>query len=171
VSAPAIAREGTFKARPTAWSVRRLNNGNVCIRVEFEAFAIRSDGGKWAEGPPRSVRGDFFPLKKTGAPNEKIAAMLCNTLGWGGTFTEITETPPLDAVVQIDVEGRDYNGKTYFDVKWVRAEGDDGRKPEESLGAVEVVALDKKHGADLKAIASKVKKAPAKAAEDDGIPF
>lgn len=170
MSAQPITRPGTFKARPTAWSVRRLSNGNVCIRVEFEAFAIR-DGEKWVAGPARSVRGDFFPLAKKGGPNEKVAAMLCNTVGWGGTFTEITETPPMDSVVQIDVEGRDYNGKTYFDVKWVRAEGDDGKKPEESLGAVEVVALDKKHGADLKAIASKVKKAPAKAVEDDGIPF
>lgn len=168
MSAPVITRDGTFKARPTAWSVRKLSTGNVCIRVEFEAFAIRA-GDKWADGPARSVRGDFFPLKKTGAPNEKIAAMLCNTIGWGGTFAEITETPPLDAVVQIDVEGRDYNGKTYFDVSWVRAENDDGKKPEESLGAVEVVALDKKHGADLRAFAQKAKKA-APAAESD-IPF
>lgn len=168
MSAQPITRPGTFKARPTAWSVRRLPNGNVCIRVEFEAFAIR-DGEKWVAGPARSVRGDFFPLKKTGAPNEKVAAMLCNTVGWGGTFTEITETPPMDSVVQIDVEGRDYNGKTYFDVKWVRAESDDGKRGDDALGAVEVVALDKKHGADLRAFAQKAKRA-APAADSD-IPF
>lgn len=158
MSAPAITRAGTFKGRPTAWSVRKLTNGNVCIRVELEVFAIR-DGDKWVQGPSRSVRGDFFPLKKTGAPNEKVAQMLCETLGWGGTFAEITETPPLDAVVQVDVDGRDYNGKTYFDAKWVRAESDDGKKPEQALGAVEVVALDQKHGADLRAFAQKAKKA------------
>lgn len=164
-----INRAGTFKGIATGWTVRKTSNGSVVIRVEFEAQAIR-DGEAWRAGPPASVRGDFFMLKKTGAPNEKVAAMLCETLGWGGTFTEISETPPLDAVIQFDVESRDYNGKTYFEAKWIRQENDHGKRTEEGVDAVEVVALDKKHADDFKAIASKHRKAP-QGGDADGIPF
>lgn len=163
-----IQREGTFKGRAVSWVLRKTPKGAYKIVVEFLADAIRN-GETWSAGPAAKVFGDFFPLKATGAPNEKVAAMLCETLGWGGTFAELLESPPLDAVVQFDVEGREYNGKTYYSVKWVRQEGDDGRRQEEEIDATTVVNLDKKHAADLKAIASKHRKEPQ--GGTDGIPF
>jgi hypothetical protein len=166
-----LQKDGTYKGRAVAWSVRKLSTGSVAIRVEFEVFERRDADGAWRKGQSALVVGDFFVLKQTGAANEKIAAMLCETIGWGGTFTETTETPPLDAIVQVDVESRQYNGKDYFDAKWIRQENDDrkAKKGDEPLGAVAVVELDKKHAAELKAIAAKAKKAAPPI--DDGIPF
>lgn len=168
-----LAREGIYKGRAIGWAVRKLPTGSIAIRVEFEVHQRMEPDGSWKPGPAASVAGDFFVIKQTGQPNETVASMLCETIGWGGTFAETTETLPLDAVVQIEVEGRDWKGKTYFDAKWIRQENDAGKKRSagnEDLDAVAVVNLDKKHAADLRAIAAKAKK-PAATNPDDGIPF
>lgn len=166
-----LDKDGTYKGRAIAWSVRRISTGSVAIRVEFEVFERRADDGTWRSGSPASVAGDFFVLKSTGEPIEKVAAMLSETIAWGGTFAETSETPPMDAIVQVDVEAREFNGKKYYDAKWIRLEGDDRKKKaDEALDASAVVNLDKKHAADLRAIAAKAKK-PTAASPDDGIPF
>ncbi len=167
-----LDREGTYKGRAVAWSVRRISTGSVAIRVEFEVYERRADDGTWRKGSsPARVHGDFFVLKKTGAPNEKIAAMLNETIAWGGTFAETSETPPLDAIVQVDVEGREYNGKRYHNASWIRQENDDRKaKADEALDASAVVALDKKHGAALRE-ALPAKRPPAAGEDLGGIPF
>ena len=104
-----LAREGIYKGRAIGWGVKKLASGSIAIRVEFEVFQ-RREGDEWRQGPAATVAGDFFVIKQTGQPNETVASVLCETIGWGGTFAETTETPPLDAVVQIEVEGRDWKG-------------------------------------------------------------
>jgi hypothetical protein len=155
---------GTFKAKPTEWSVKQIPNGNVAISVVFETLEMR-DGDAWKPTDRRTVRGDFFTLKQTGAPNEKVVAMLCQTLGWGGSFEQVHREQPFDVTVQIDVEERTYNGKSYFDAKWIRAEDAEPRGA--AMSPDDVAALDKRHAEGLKAIAAKVKREQPKPQDED----
>lgn len=151
----AVDRSGTFKATATEWSVRTIATGAPIITVFFECFAVL-EGDEWESIEPRTVKGDFFVLKKTGAPNEKVAEMLCLYVGWGGSFAEVVGSPPSgDIPMQIDVEGRDYKNKTYYQASWIRAVD----APPRGGGSIthdEASDLDAKFGKSLGSIAKKV---------------
>ncbi|HYG55140.1 MAG TPA: hypothetical protein VD965_07565 [Burkholderiales bacterium] len=164
-----LDRAGVFKARAVEWMVRELPSGSPIIRVSFEVFEQLGDGEQFrpmASGS-RIVHGDFFPVKQTGSPNEKVVEMLCCLMGWGGSFAEVHGCPPNQGPVQVEVEGRDYKGKTYYQVNWIRAEdaqaGGGGNIPPEKLSS-----LDDKYGKSLAAVAKKAsaqKREQAPAAE------
>lgn len=174
-----LNRAGTFKAKPIEWSVRKNGTGSISLSVIFETREVRN-GEMWSQLPSGLVRGDFVVVKSTGASNDKVAEMLCITLGWGGSFGEVTSGPPYDSIVQIDVESEDYKGKTYYKAKWIRVEHDDSSGPNAPLDAGTLGDLDKVHGASLRKIAAEAKaKAPvvappvteAPATEYGDIPF
>lgn len=160
---------GTFRGKPTGWQVKQIPSGQVAITVMFEVDQVKA-GEEVKKIVPASVRGDFFVTKKTGAPNDAIAEMLCRCLGWGGTFAEITETPPLDAEVEIDVEAKQWKDRTFHEARWVRMPGEaakSGAPAPLDYGAAK--SLDQKFGA---AFAKVAKKAKAEAPQDFGdIPF
>lgn len=165
-----LQRPGTFKAEPRSWHVQRFDSGSIGIQIVFAVLSMR-DGDQWREPTtgPQSVRGIFWVVKKTGAPNERTVRELASILGWGGTFEEIAIMPPPEVVVQIDVEPQESNGKTYFEVRKMRREDDDGHG---ELSLEYLLQLDKQHAADLRKIAGKVEKPAAKSAvADEGIPF
>lgn len=162
-----VTREGTFRGIATGWEARTLSTGTVVIDVTFEVDEIRIDGD-WRGGTPAAVKGGFFPLKRTGAPNEKVVQMLCAHLGWDGRFQSLTSPPKVERV-QIDVEAREHNGKTFYQANWVRGLDDE---PAQAMDFSVAAKLDQEHGKALSEIAKKCAPQPsaAKAAEDD-IPF
>jgi hypothetical protein len=164
-----VEREATYKGRPIEWNVRVLDSGSPLVCVLFECHEVL-DAGEWVEvKPPRMVRGEFFVLKQTGSPNEKIVEMLCVHLGWGGSLAEVTGAPPMEGAVQLVVESRPHNGKTYFQVKWINAEDDKPRGVVETASHDKLAALDAKFGKSLGSLAAKfAKSAKAKAAADAG---
>lgn len=171
-----LQSEGTFRGKATGWQVKQIPSGTVAITVSFEVDTQKT-GDDVQKVQPAFVKGDFFVTKKTGAPNEAIAEMLCRCLGWGGTFAEITETPPLDAEVEIDVEAKQWKDRTFYEARWVRMPGEAAKTGGPApLGYGEAKSLDQKLGAAFAGIAKKAKaEAPKKVerpTEDYGdIPF
>ena len=165
---------GTFRGKPTGWQVKQIPSGSVAITVEFEVGS-QKEGDNWKAITPAFVKGDFFVAKQTGAPNEKVVAMLGRYLGWGGTFAEITETPPLDAVVEVDVEEKPWKDRTFFEVRWIRQPGEAAKAATPAAldyGAAK--SLDQKFGAAFAKVAKKAKAEATKAEppQDFGdIPF
>lgn len=172
----ALQVDGTFRGKATGWQVKQIPSGTVAITVQFEVTAQKV-GDDVQKVAPAAVRGDFFVTKKTGAPNEAVAGMLCRCLGWGGTFAEITETPPLDAEVEIDVEAKQWKDRTFYEARWVRMPGEaakSGAPAPLDYGAAK--SLDQKFGAAFAKVAKEAKKSqPQRAerpAEDYGdVPF
>lgn len=168
--------EGTFRGKATGWQVKQIPSGQVAITVMFEVDKQRV-GDEVKSCAPAFVKGDFFVTKKTGSPNDAIAEMLCRCLGWGGTFAEITETPPLDAEVEIDVEAKQWKDRTFYEARWIRMPGEAAKAGGPApLGYGEAKALDKKMGAGFADIAKKAKsdatKRVERTTEDYGdIPF
>jgi hypothetical protein len=154
-------REGWFRARPVAWHAKQIPTGSVAICVGFEVVADLH--GTRIDGRQR-VQGDFFVTKSTGAPNQKVAQLLCDCAGWGGTFAELSEVPPLDAEIEVEVEAREHKGKLYYQAKWMRPIGGDS---EGGGGSVDLAKLDAKHGAEIR----KAIKLPKRDPQPDGIPF
>jgi hypothetical protein len=151
-----LDRPGLFKAKPTGWSVQLLPSGDPLVRVEFECNQVL-EGETWQRIDPKMTRGDFFLVSRTGAPNEKVVEMLCCMLGWGGSFAQIHDgPPPQQNAVQVEVEGRDYKGKTYYQVQWIRPEDAEARGG--GVSPEKAHALDKKYGKDFAAIAKKCAK-------------
>jgi hypothetical protein len=138
--------QGRFRGKPVSWRAKTIPNGAVAVSVTVEITA--DDQGNYCDGVGGQVVGDFFVLKATGAANEKVCEMLCTTVGWGGTMAELAETPPLDAEIEVRVEPRDHNGKTYYDAKWLSPIG--GRSKADAA-PVDLPSLDAKHGAALAA--------------------
>jgi hypothetical protein len=171
-----LDRPGLFKAKPIDWLLRYTTSGAAIIQVTFECVELH-DGESWGPIPPSFVRGDFFPLKKTGAANDVVVEMLCMYLGWGGTFAEVDGAPLQKGLVQVEVEGRDYKNKTYYGVQWIRDENAEPRGG--GVSAEDAHNLDREHGKALRAAASKFTKArPASqrtpepyAGQDNDIPF
>jgi hypothetical protein len=142
--------EGRFRGRPVSWRAKTIPSGAVAVSVTVEITA--DDAGNYCDGVGGQVVGDFFVVKATGAPNEKVCAMLCDTVGWGGTMAELAETPPLDAEIEVEVEARDYKGKTYHQIRWLSPIG--GRSKADA-SPVDLPSLDAKHGAALAAFRRK----------------
>lgn len=154
-----LDREGLFRGTAVEWRIKTLPSGDPIVSVSFEVDAVR-DGDDWTILPEkRSVGGDFFVVKKTGAPNDKIVEMLASQLGWGGLFSEVVGSPPIKGPFALEVQGRDYKGKTYFSVNWVKSAEAKVAPP------VNVDDLDKRF-ADVRKVASKSKAAPT-----EDIPF
>lgn len=166
----ALNRRGDFKGKPIGWSIKMLPSGTPIIVAEFEVSKELRDG-TWDRCDPCVVRGDFFIFKKTGAPNDKVVEMLCRTLGWCGQFAQIHNEAPPDVDLELEVDGRDYKGKTYYSVNWIRHEGEAAKNAPITEDAV--AQMDAKFGKALKAVAAKVKsQTDEKPAEERGdIPF
>lgn len=169
-----LERPGTFKACPTEWSVQALPSGSPIVRVNFECSHVL-EGDEWQPmREPARVRGDFFVLKQTGEPNPGVVDSLCRVLGWDGTFEQVHRSPfpPNMGVVQVEVEAREYKGKTYCQVKYLDAEGSKPRNA--PISAIEAANLDKKYGGSLSRIAKKsaaAAKRDVPPPADDDIPF
>lgn len=167
-----IDSAGMFRGEVVGWACKTLPSGDPVVSVRIEIDAVLA-GGDWERlGERRSCQGDFFVVKKTGAPNEKVVEMLCTVLGWGGSFAELAYPPPRTQVA-VEIVDRDYKGKTYYQANWLRHP--DSAMPARQPDALE---LDAKH-ADLRQLAGKFRKAaqeappkpaPASVGEDD-IPF
>lgn len=164
-----LSRKGDFKGNPIGWSLKMLPSGTPIVVVEFEVSKELRDGA-WLSCDHCVVKGDFFVFKKTGAPNDKIVEMLCRTLGWGGEFLQIQNEQPPDVELQLEVDGRDYNGKTFYSVNWIRHEGEAAK--DAPVTPDEVAKMDAKFGKALKAVTAKVKP-KTEAPPDDmrNIPF
>lgn len=160
----AIDRAGFFRARAMEWTLRKLPSGDPIIRVTFECDAVK-DGQDWRPITPGVVNGDWFVVKRTGAPNEKVVEMLCVQLGWGGSFTEVVGSPPNGEPLQIEVDGREHNGKTYYQAQWIKPLGAGGAG---DMDPVEAVELDKK--LNLAGMAKKFAR-PSKAQPSSDVPF
>lgn len=185
-----IDREGTFKAKPIAWSIHRSQGSqSVGINVQFDIVA-KQEGDEWEDWTmygPCSVFGYFNVLKKDGTVNQKTVENLAEVLSWNASMQQITSAPPPDVVVQVVVEFNEYNGKSSYRVKWLNP-GDythagGGCSPDEAR------ALDAQFGSLLRASAGAVapkpngkpksppvKRAPAREpslaeAIDEGAPF
>lgn len=167
-----LERPGLFRAVPIDWSVQELPSGDPIVRVNFECREVY-ENETWREmADRRMVRGDFFVLKKTGAPNDGVVSSLVKHLGWTGAFAQILDnvSPPKTDPVQVEVEAREFKGKTYCQVKWIN---DVSAKPKGAgIGHSEVRNLDKRFGGDLQKLAKKFSAAkPAEESRDDSIPF
>jgi hypothetical protein len=149
-----INRGGTFKGAPIAWSIKMLPSDTPIVVVEFEVSKELRDGA-WQACDRCVAKGDFFVFKKTGAPNDKIVEMLCRTLGWCGQFAQIQNEMPPDLELELEVEGRDYKGKTFYSVNWIRHEGEAAK--DAPITADAVAKLDAKFGKSLRSVAEKVK--------------
>jgi hypothetical protein len=175
-----LERAGLFKAKPIEWCCKTASTGTPSIEVLFEVVEVR-DGTDWKPAIPSLVRGSFWPVKKDGTANDKTIETLCNVLGWGGTFAEVADGPPLQkGLVQIEVDGQQYKDKTYYKVSWLR---DENAEPSETAVTPEKAnRLDAKYGDSIANIAQHYTKArpaaPAPAVKtgaemvrDDEIPF
>lgn len=153
-----LDRPGLFKAYALEWAVKTLPSGTPLVSVVFEVFEVFEDE-TWKATESRQVKGDFFTVKKTGAPNEKVVQMLCERLGWDGTFYQVHGTPPDEGPFQVEVDGRDSGGKTYYQANWIRPENAEPRGA--TLSPERLASLDKEFGADIAKLAkSFTKKQP-----------
>ncbi len=154
-----------------------LPSGDPKVRVLFECVEYwHQEVEKWAPIPGgRATRGEWFLVKKTGHPNEKVVQMLCVHLGWSGDLRQIHGTPPQDGLVQVRVKSSEWNGKTYFNADWVLA-ADANPMATAAAGPAAPDQVDvamQKHGKAFLAAAAKFANAKpqASAAVGDDIPF
>lgn len=165
-----LDRIGDFKAHATAWKVKTFGSSkSVAVAIEFAIDAqLTPEALDYAEYEEHRVWGDFFVVGKDGQPLEKTVTRLVSVLGWTGSLRDIVKSPPPDHAVQITVESEEYQGKTYFKVKWLNAEGfvPNGG----GADAAEVDQLEAQFGSLLRAAAGSAKKAPPKQAAKAGPP-
>lgn len=160
-----LDREGIFKAKPRAWSVRTsANSQSVGVNLEFVVLEQLGDDGSWvswADADPHNVYGTFYVVKKDGKVNPTGVEQLVAALGWNGDLRSIVGAPP-DVVVQITVKNEPYNGTDQFKATWMNP-GDFVPGPG---GASEgdVVKLQARFGSLLKAAAAGAAKGAAKPA-------
>lgn len=150
-----LERPGLFRAVPIDWSVQELPSGDPIVRVHFECREVYENEAWRDLADRRMVRGDFFVLKKGGATNEGVVSSLVKHLGWNGAFAQILDNPcpPESGIVQVEVEAREFKGKTYCQVKWIN--GANAKPKGAGIGHSEVRDLDKKYGGDLQKLAKK----------------
>ena len=158
-----LARTGVFRGKAVSWGAKTISEDRTLLVVWFDVHSIFKFG-EWESLVPARVKGEFFLTKKTGAPDEKVFAMLCERLGWTGTFSELEEGPPLDVEQMLGVESSESKGKTYYSAKWIDSIDADP-EAERGFGKVDLKALDAAHGNTFAEIAKKFGK-PAKAQAD-----
>lgn len=165
-----INKPGRFRGRALEWNVKKLHTGSVAISILFEVSEVYESEDWQAMQIAMTVRGDFFVISKKGDTVEKVAELLCLQMGWGGLFSQVENGPPTSRQVQIDVEGREHNGKTYYEARWIHdADADPGARGG-ALTAEAVHDLDKRHGKALQKFAAQFQEKPADGDVAD-IPF
>lgn len=106
--------QGLYPADPVRGSARleeRGQNGSACVTVEFDVLGIPG-----VDGPVRRTRSLFL----TDTTFERSVESL-NYCGWGGDFNDLSGVGAKR--VQVEIGHRDYEGKTYDEIKWVNQEG------------------------------------------------
>jgi hypothetical protein len=111
------------------------------------------------EGAPLSEHYEAEALlcivKKDGSPNEVVANMLAESLGWNGEFDHLESADMQDVLVQFDVKRDDYNGKTNYRATWLRPWG---AAPRKSTNPEVVKSLNARYGPAFRAIAGNAKR-------------
>lgn len=160
-----IDREGIFKAKPVAWSVKTFEGKqSVALNVEFVIVAML-DQGEWQDWTLYDtcrVWGDFFVVKKDGRPNTAQVQQLAESLGWNGDLRVVFGEPP-DVVVQVTVKEETYDGRTFYKAAWVNPE-DYVPGPKGGADAATVEQLQTRFGSLLRAAATSKSAPGAKAA-------
>ncbi len=160
-----LEREGIFKARILAWSVREADSGAVSVNLrllilaELEGTAWQS----WEGFEEHAVYGDFYVVKKDGTVNTAAVEQLAAAIGWDGNLGSILGAPP-DKVVQVTVKADTYKDVTRYKAAWINPEDYTPTPQGESEG--DVKKLQARFGSLLRAAAQGSKKTapPAKKA-------
>ena len=180
-----IQEEGIFHAVPLTWTLKdQLPSGSQPLNV---AYAIKrqwdDEEEQWlpAEAPGLYVEGTFWILKREGAVNEFAAKQMMEVGMWSGDPAQFNEAPDRPQL-NVTVKASESNGRVYFNVDWVAPHVED-QAPSSSGGGAKVIqsdpavvgALGAQHGATFRALAAKVKGAPAPPPapriEDEEAPF
>jgi hypothetical protein len=175
-----LNQEGIYKAIPQSWIVKTFPNSlSVAISIDFGIVArFTAEGWEdWTAKEEHHVRGDYFVVGKNGKPNERTVKQLAASLGWRGSLVQVQEQSPPQTEVQVQVDAREYNGKTYHNAGWMNP-GDHVPNGGEVSDA-DVAKLESKFGPALRDVAgsppSPKSAAPAAAKPDDtdygDIPF
>lgn len=121
MSAP-IDRPGIFKARASAWKVKRFDNSrSVAIAIRFDLLEMLNQG-QWtslAEFGQFQVYGDYFVIGKEGGVNQTAVDQLARSLGWAGSFRAVEAGPPPPDLVQVKVVEDRYGEEVRFKASWL----------------------------------------------------
>ncbi|MEY4783696.1 MAG: hypothetical protein RIR41_1631, partial [Pseudomonadota bacterium] len=140
-----LERAGVFLADLVSWRVKEsTKTSSVGVAIEFRA-TDELFGDEWSPMSPATAFGDFWVIGKDGAINQRKVDSLRRSIGWTGRFGDIVGDPP-SVRVRIKVEPEDYQGKTYWKVRYVDpavSDNEDAEKP------ADVAKLDEQFGSKL----------------------